>query len=84
MQSYTKLAIEVLIYLYKKGCASIRFQPNTILSFYEFSIILENISMNCTISGEDVRETGEIKKDQSTSDAKSNVKEKEQLHYILD
>lgn len=55
MQSYTKLAIEVLIYLYKKGCASIRFQPNTILIF-----VLENISMNCTISGEDVRETGEI------------------------
>ena len=79
MQSYTKLAIEVLIYLYKKGCASIRFQPNTILIY-----VLENISMNCTISGEDVRKTGEIKKDQSTSDAISNVKEKEQLHYILD
>ena len=55
MQSYTKLAIEVLIYLYKKGCASIRFQPNTFLFF-----VLENISMNCTISGEDVRKTGEI------------------------
>ena len=40
--------------------------------------------MDCIISGENVRETGQIKKDQSTSDAISNVKEKEQFHYIPD